>query len=187
MKNLKFHPKGFTLIELLVVVLILGILAAVALPQYQKAVEKARLAEAVTNIASIEKALDLYVLEHGYEEVYFFQPNNTYYPIDKLDIELESRLDCTKDPQGCWSQTFAYGATCDGGECSARATRLPRNPADLSENEFLTYDVGPYALSVSRKIGTNQWVHTCFYDTGLAVSKPMCDSLKAQGWISRSY
>lgn len=73
---------GFTLIELLVVVLIIGILAAVALPQYQKTVERARAAEALVNVKALVTALEIYKMANG----------ATTEDLSRLDINLTGTL-----------------------------------------------------------------------------------------------
>jgi prepilin-type N-terminal cleavage/methylation domain-containing protein len=64
-KQMNIVKKGFTLIELLVVVLIIGILAAIALPQYNAAVAYSRVAEALTFIKTLNQAQEIRRLTIG--------------------------------------------------------------------------------------------------------------------------
>lgn len=57
--------KGFTLIELLVVVLIIGILVAIALPQYRVAVAKSRFTQLITSARALKDAEEVYYMENG--------------------------------------------------------------------------------------------------------------------------
>ena len=59
------NKQAFTLIELLVVVLIIGILAAVALPQYQKAVWKSRYATLKSTVNAFAQAEEAYYMANG--------------------------------------------------------------------------------------------------------------------------
>ncbi|MGB2579955.1 prepilin-type N-terminal cleavage/methylation domain-containing protein [Elusimicrobium simillimum] len=74
------NRKGFTLIELLVVVLIIGILAAIALPQYTKAVERSRAAQLQILVKNITDAQKRYYLANSVYATSF----------EELDLELAS-------------------------------------------------------------------------------------------------
>ena len=87
-----FNVKAFTLIELLVVVLIIGILAAVALPQYRKAVVKTRATTILPVLKSIKDAQEVYYLTNGEYTL----------KVEDLDISLPANCTLVNEETGEW-------------------------------------------------------------------------------------
>ncbi len=142
--------QGFTLIELLVVVLIIGILSAVALPQYRKAVEKAKMTQAITLGESLQKTIDIVRLE---------QPTAAYNQY-LCNIHEYAGINIPTDGQPCgrWSgpcnspnqagrigKEFAYFDYCMGnGSCGIYIYRTEDSTSCMEADKWhIVYTYSP--------------------------------------------
>ena len=179
---MRTNNKAFTLIELLVVVLIIGVLAAVALPQYQKAVEKSHIVAALPILDALKKSMDIYLLEKGYpmpqtighsieSSVDFLCFDDvSCHRIEQPSIEVREMLDCSDFSIGlCKDRAFLYEAFCNKTGCCISAYRSRK-----------AYDSdGDYILFLRILASTNQWEYECQYydDSG----QRACSTLQGQG------
>ena len=108
------NRKGFTLLELLIVILIIGIIATFAMPQYRKIIERSRAAEVMRVIETAKTGQLLYYLQHG---IFAGNWNDL-----KVEMDLNS---------GYWSYIM-YEAHHDGGATDFFVVEAQRTPQRAS-------------------------------------------------------
>ncbi len=126
------NKQAFTLIELLVVVLIIGILAAVAVPQYQKSVMRSRYATLKNITKSIADAQEVYYLANGHYATRF----------DELDIDIGGTPEDENDTQ----RNF------DWGYCkipAANHTRCTNSQIQMHYQIYFNHNENPLYTAVT--------------------------------------
>ena len=94
--KLNKNQSGFTLLEIIIVIIIIGILASLALPKFFKTVEFSRSAEALGNLGSIRRAMDV-----------CYQPKGTYAGTTPCDFPTLSISDPSTNPNNHWSYAIS--------------------------------------------------------------------------------
>ncbi len=146
--------QGFTLIELLVVVLIVGILSAVALPQYQTAVERSRATEALTQMHAVRTAM----------ERYHAQRNAWPTSFNKLDVDIP----CTSSSGGSCSDYGGkyFSLSFSGNGNSATVTAARRAGVYTLTTEITAGDYAYTAVRSCTSDGSDDGVDYCNAITG---------------------
>lgn len=140
------NTKAFTLIELLVVVLIIGILAAIALPQYEKVVERSKSAQALTLLKAVAQAQQAYLLANGeyatkFDELAIDIPwtGNTQFLPGSNATDTKSNSDWTLQIEDARSGGYGVGTYMirTGGKYKGAGFRLLMADASSNYNQEL--------------------------------------------------
>ena len=97
------NQKGFTLIELIMVTIILGILAAVAIPRYTSTVDKAEAAAENAVISSIEAGLETYAIEQLMDNGRRSWPTNPFDALETKPAGYDADDSDDADTDGEWT------------------------------------------------------------------------------------